>query len=333
MEVITASIIVASNNIEYFKNCLLAILALKEGFDGIFVVPWGIDKDLIIAHCETNPKTQVIQHKSGTSLEENRNAALEYILKYDNHYSYVAFIDDDTILDACWLLEMKKKARSKKSDVAFSSVASPILFMTLEKDDSTIQSCGHVFKDTSPHDLLYKKSIAELETLDVEPQFPCGNSSFVPLEAIERIARYDSVWDKDFEQWQTCFSFGIKLRLVSCRCECNKAARVFHEGKVHRTGEDLKPDDIYKQLRSRILLYLKFFPEATKRDAMIHLEDKLKKWVNNGYPGSKVAGCTLLRIFQESKMAAERYEFNPYWKKMIEKMTKPEVESLLKNSH
>ena len=117
----------------------------------------------------------------------------------------------------------------------------------------------------------------------------------------------EHVWDPKFERWQSCFDFGLKLRLVDVSCRLVRSALVKHEGLVERKKGVLEKSEVKNQLRSRILLYDKFYPVAERNEATEALKKRVyEKWKEVGYPNARnLHGEEMVDTF-ESAIAEEK---------------------------
>ena len=328
------AIIVPSDKILYFQSCIECILNQSEKFDSIFVIPWGHDKDKIINLSKQHGDViTIMNHRENTTLEENRNVVLDHIkYKEPSTYKYISFIDDDSLLDEKWLEHMKRMALQLGSKKSFASTVYPIKMKDhTNRNKEKTQSLGHEIINTSPRDVCFYKNHSSCT--NPTPHFPCGNSAFIPWEAIVQIYTHDpKIWNHEFRQWQTCFAFGIKLRILRYDCELNKDAIVFHEGAIEKKNRELNESDVKGQLRSRFLLYKKYYPKAEYQEAIQVLNEKLETiWKKKGYPSSIVMKDKIESIFNTAKEEADSTSVDEIWKELIEKMPEEERKQILIN--
>lgn len=295
-----AFLVLVSGKADRLQSAMDAINRQSVLFDKVVVIPWGDDKDIIEKIVKSQSiATEIVSRASDNTLEGSRNNALRSIAKEPP--DWVAFIDDDTIIDPSWLCEMKKAADSLGNKFSFASLCRS------SSNPNIVQSAGHILWESRPLDCSYRKPMSAICT-SYSPLCPCGNSAFVPWEAIKKIRDLDeNVWDPRFEQWQTCFDFGLKLRLVGITCRLIRSALVSHEGLIERKKGVLEQRDVMKQLRSRILLYDNFYPVPERTEAIESLKNRLhSKWKNEGYPGAKfLCGEKMVETFN-SALAEEK---------------------------
>jgi hypothetical protein len=120
----------------------------------------------------------------------------------------------------------------------------------------------------------------------------------------------------------------MKLFLIGCLCRHNGTAVARHEGTILKKGE-LGPEEVYGQLRSRILLYRKYLPEHMESIAINNLAKKVATWKKNGrYPCSRVTGTEIEHSFERAKEDANRISVNLYWKEMMSSRPRQQTELL-----
>jgi glycosyltransferase involved in cell wall biosynthesis len=150
-----------------------AVTSQTVGFDKIILVPWGKDSASIERECQSVKNLKIVKPTKGTSLEENRNAAISHLSTVMEDCDYVAFVDDDTILSPNWLEAMKYEAE-QYPNCCFSSTTVPFKFDDPNKKYDHVQSCGHYFESFRPLDLNYNVKISDLGNEAKEMIFPCG---------------------------------------------------------------------------------------------------------------------------------------------------------------
>jgi hypothetical protein len=306
----TAAIIV-SRNLSCFGQATRALTAQTLGFRTLVVVPWGNRRiEIESATGQLDIETRVVGPDHRDTLEGSRNNALDALV--DAPPEWVAFLDDDTTLDPRWLEEMTKAAEASAGDCVFASL------VAFSSNPSVVQSAGHVLDDGRPLDCEYKESIQKVRTFGGRlPLCPCGNSAFVPWRAITKIRAWDEqIWDPRFRQWQTCFDFGLKLRLVGFNCQLVTDALATHAGACV-FKESLNEQQVIGQLRSRVLLYDKFYPEGERHEVTGGLREKVHgKWREEGYPSARwLKGEQLITAFETSvqEEVGLRQDLNGRW--------------------
>ncbi|MCK4814233.1 hypothetical protein KA005_00565 [bacterium] len=320
------AVVLASGKAERFRKALQAVCEQTMPFKRVVVVPWGGESKEVeeIAKCRKIP-TQIVSPSRYATFEENRNNALSVIAT--NPPEWVAFIDDDTIIDRTWAGEMITGSKTFGNKCAFASV------VTSASHPDCIQSAGHVLSAGRPLDCGYRWPLSAKDTL-IDPLCPCANSAFVPWRAIERISKLDeSVWDPRFQRWQTCFDFGLKVRLVDFGCRLVRSAVATHEGAYERKGV-LQKDDVKGQLRSRILLYDKFYPKQERTEAMDLLAKKrvYGRWKEAGYPNARwLRGEEMVATFQAAMEEERKLRegMGDVYLRKIESLDTPSRRSLL----
>jgi hypothetical protein len=308
------AVILASNNIKRFKSWLSNSWCHLKG-TRLMLVPFGPDSDDIITNAPM--EANICIPAEDTTLEGNRNSALKH-LRESKHPEFVAFLDDDTFVDTGWIEALLKASISNPSAAAFSSIVRS--FGTDE-----YQSCGHIFRRSSPYDLCFK------HISNINPICPCGNCAFILWSAFQKIWEVDAnCWDPRFQQWQTCFDFGLKLILTGTNTVLVKNATAQHQGYMtwNDTDKEKKKDTVpLAQLRSRYLLYRKFLPEFLLEKVKMQMSKLEKKWSKNGYPGFKnqLIGPEMSIVMEKSQiLAKELWIANPneVWKNLMTKTSK-----------
>jgi GT2 family glycosyltransferase len=295
-----AVLVLVSGALKMLKSAMEAICRQSMQFNKVVVIPWGDEGTEIKNFVKSQPiNTEIVSRSCENTLEGSRNNALRSIT--NNPPDWVAFIDDDTIIDPSWLYEMMGAGNALGNKFSLASLC------ISASNPNIVQSAGHILFEGRPLDCGYGKPVSAVCT-SYSPLCPCGNSAFVPWEVIEKIRDLDEdVWDPRFKQWQTCFDFGLKLRLVGISCRLVRSALVRHEGVNERKKGVLAKEDVRKQLRSRILLYEKFYPVPERTEAIEVLKKRLhEKWKNTGYPNAKwLRGEEMVETF-ESALAEEK---------------------------
>ncbi len=261
---------------------------------------------------------EVVESKMDVRPETNLNNAIRHLSHQPT--DRVAFLNDDTLLDDHWHESMQQAAQKDGDHVVHASV---VLFKFFP---NFVQSAGHILYNSKPRDHEYRKMISGLADTS-RPLCPCGNSAFVPWNAIEEIqGRHSEVWDPDFIRWQSCFDFGLKLRLCGYDCRLVPSARAIHEGYLDKSlrGQKLKDEDVKIQLRSRIFLYGKFFPVEERGEAMRILETSLDRWARSGYPHAEkdVKGNRIWSIYEWAKTEAKSLlmKTSTDWPELLKRM-------------
>jgi GT2 family glycosyltransferase len=280
---LTSAAIIVSNNPERIEECLQYVAKQTVPFDRIIIIAWSRypqQKQEIVnrATC-TIKNVEIVEPRNDTRLESNRNKAITYLAR--NPTDSVAFLDDDIFLDERWHEAMQRAAKYDGDTVSHATL------VVFKSNRNLVQSAGHILNNTKPLDLGYKKQKVTYLSKTEKPLCPCGNCAFVPWSAIEQIQKIDpEIWDPNFDKWQTCFDFGLKLRLCGYDCHLVPSARAIHEGYLDKSvrGQKLKEKDIKNQLKSRLLLYSKFFSKDERKGAMRILEESVNRWSQNGYP-------------------------------------------------
>jgi GT2 family glycosyltransferase len=286
-------------------------------FNKVVVVPWGNERENIKRIVkEQQITTEVVSSSGDNTLEGSRNNALRAIA--NDPPDWVAFIDDDTIIDPSWLCEMMRTGKALGNKFAFASLVRYV------SKPNIVQSAGHILFEGRPLDCGYGKPTSAICTT-YSPLCPCGNSAFVPWEGIEKISCLDeNVWDPRFEQWQACFDFGLKLRLVDVSCRFVRSALAKHEGLIERQKGVLGKEDVRKQLRSRILLYDKFYPVAERTEVIKVLEKRVyEKWKEAGYPNARsLRGEEMVETFKSALAEEKKLKKmeSDIWVKKMERM-------------
>ncbi len=327
---IKTAVIIVSDNAQRIKDCLEKVKDQTSPFEIIIIVGWGKERTQVFEKARSIIIDIIeIEADKDTTLEANRNKAINYIINEKENIDRVAFIDDDTLIDKDWHKEMIKAAIRDGDKIAHSTL---VKFFS---NQEMIQSAGHIFKNYKPFDVAYKDSTP----INIEPICPCGNSAFVPWNAIMDIKKIDdNVWDPSFDQWMTCFDFGLKLKLCGYNTKIANTASATHEGYLNNlyNGKKLNELQVFKQIRSRFLLYRKFFPENEYNNAILVFKESYQTWINNGHPSFEyhIIGQRLECLINDAKMKAEeiyKLKCNSIWKEKMKKMTKEEKMKILHN--
>ncbi|PNX47921.1 MAG: hypothetical protein BV456_10385 [Thermoplasmata archaeon M8B2D] len=315
---ISSAAIIPSNQSEVIKQCISYLRKQTDKFKIIVIVPWGNEKqrnmvkNVIKASNLSNIDIADLTNDMG--IASSRNAGIRHLQKYCDSVDFIAFLDDDTYIDINWLKYMQEEAFMDNNDTIYSSV------VRCHNNKDVIRSCGHHFDISArPLDHGYDKDIHELKNLSDSnpPFFPCANSAFIPLKAIEAIQVYESdVWDENFPR-MTCFEFGLKLHLLKFKCKLVREARAIHYCK-----ESKDENHVLNELYSRVLLYEKFFSKKEKDKAIRILEKDYVygKWFKEGYSQAKtIKGRDIVNIYKCAKKKVEYIsgEISDIWKKKL----------------
>jgi hypothetical protein len=90
------------------------------------------------------------------------------------------------------------------------------------------------------------------------------------------------------------------MRLLGYDCHLIFSAHALHDGYLDQIlmGHLLEEKDVKNQLRSRLLLYGKFFPEVERKEALQFLERSVDRWERKGYPGTGIKGDRIKPLFE-----------------------------------
>lgn len=300
----SSAAIIPTNSPELIEGCLLSLLKQTVPFKRVIIVPWGQDHDrkkAVINKAKNIIKdVEIVIPEGDERPESNLNLAIRHLSR--DPTDRVAFLNDDVFLDERWHETVQNAAKQDGNKV---SQATLVVF---KSNPNLIQSAGHYLFNARPHDLAYREGFKGL-LMGREPLGPCGNSAFIPWNAIEEILQKEEVWDPNFDHWQSCLDFDLKLRLCGYQCHLVLSARCVHEGYLDRSlnGIKLKEDVVKGQLKSRLLLYGKFYPEEDRKKAITILEGSMKRWVIQGYPHGEpdVKGDRLEILFECARKESE----------------------------
>jgi glycosyltransferase involved in cell wall biosynthesis len=328
--------VVASGDPILLNICLLTLA--RQNLQDTIVLPWG-NKSPEVRKIAERFGAIIIEYREDKdedrTLESHRNVAIRYIKEETGVPDYVLFLDDDTVLSDNWHRQML--ASRDEVEICYATV------VAFSKYQDTIQSAGHCFEwKGRPHDLWYRRKVASIPLLRQDlslfrPLCPCANCALIPWKAIGKIQAKDSnVWDPRFERWQTCFDFGLKLRLLGYGCKLVEASMAYHRGYQERCFEGSLGDEdfVFKQLRSRILLYLKFFPPDEFQEAINSLKETVRnKWAKEGYPcADPKTRSEISRIYARAEREADklfRKNENTMWLDLVKNLEKRTRKSLL----
>jgi hypothetical protein len=100
------------------------------------------------------------------------------------------------------------------------------------------------------------------------------------------------------------------LRLCGCQCRLVPSARAIHEGYLDKSLRryKLKEEEVRIELRSRLLLYNKFFPDQERKQVMDILEESVGFWSQEGYPhaNKQIKGDLLRSSFEWAQVESNR---------------------------
>jgi hypothetical protein len=240
----------------------------------LLLIPWGRNHSEV---ADLAPRSAKVIESNDQTLEGNRNAAIRVIS--EDPSSLIAFVDDDAYLDEAWQSAIEEAANQNSDAGAFASQVRSI-------GTDSIQGRGHVLTDGAPHDRGHNGVNPSASVLT-----PCFNSGVVRWSSLERVLAVDEEpWDPRFRQWQTCFDFGLKLKLTGCESIEARGAGVQHGGYMTWTPERRRADAeraACGQIRSRLLLYDKFFDGDVKQALDQAFDERVARWRVSGYPGFK----------------------------------------------
>lgn len=257
----------------------------------IVLVPWSVhDKTIRLLAPQS---IEICEPSQDTTLEANRNAALNYL--QSDKPALVAFLDEDTFINPSWVDAMISAADTNQDIDAFASVV-------FTEGWNEMQGQGHVFVRGAPRDRGYRGKDLKRPIL-----CPCGNSAVVRWKALQRIWEVDNqAWDPLFNQDQTCFDFGLKLVLTGARTMVVPGAVAQHRGYLFSKGAAWQRkhgcSKVEQQLTARYLLYKKFLTEELEKAALAALNSRLGDWQERGYPGFQecVKGNKVNRINEKA---------------------------------
>ena len=301
---LTSAAIIISNNPVQIDNCLSHVANQTVPFSRILVVAWGqenLKQQVIQKAVSVISNAEIIDPDNDTRLENNRNKAISHLIEKPT--DRVAFLDDDTLIENNWLEVMRCAAMQDGDKISHATV------VKFNSQPFCIQSAGHCLDNASPLDLAYGKCINF--PITAIPLCPCGNSAYIPWRALVDIHDRDQeIWDPDFDQWVTCFDFGLKLQLCGYGCKLVPSAFATHQGYLDKSirNQKLCKNKVMKQLRSRLLLYFKFYPSPDRESATDQLNKSLDRWRINGYPHAEaeIKGEKLVELFCSARIGAKK---------------------------
>jgi len=321
----SVAVVVASGNKQVFGEWLRRAVP-NLGNASLFLVPWGGDAaDIQSLAARASPKRiEIIPSSQIPTFEGNRNEALRHLKSCPPEF--VAFLDDDAFPEEAWLGNMLEAG---DADCGVGAFCSRVLTDGTPGNPQDMQSEGHYLLHGSPRDRGFRGG-----QLQPDPLCPCGNSAFVRWSAIAKIEELDpDVWDPRFRRWQTCFDFGLKLVLTRTLVKAVPAALLRHRGYMTWTEErkaKKASQAVLGQLRSRFLLYEKFFPRSLAQKARDALSGKYPKWREQGYPDfEKWIKGDLVEQFvkQACEEAASAIGEERLWRDLMDK--RPDAPALL----
>jgi len=327
----STAILVPSNSPERIERCFQCLSVQTVPFDRVVLVVWGESshqKQEVVTRARGAIKNfEVVGSGSDIRPETNLNLGLAHLSYFPP--GYVAIINDDTFLHERWNETVQEAAQCHGTNMAYATV------VFFQNCPGLVQSAGHILKDARPHDQQYKVAIEQLSNRS-KPLCPCGNAAFVPWELIEKIWEKDGeVWDAKFERWQSCFDFGLKMWLCGFGCSLIPSAQALHNGYLDNilAGRRITDEDVKKQLRSRLLLYSKFYPLEERSQAMGLLRASVERWAQRGYPGAAddIKGDRIRSIYDIAKNEFLRLRemVNPVWLDLMGRLDGQTRRSLL----
>ena len=279
-------------------------------FKKIVVVAWGTEISAIAKETSHFSLAEITEGGTIGNVSTHRNIGLERIRSMNP--DYVAFVDDDTFLNDTWHEYAMQTAIHTVKTCSIGGV------ITFASNWTKVQSCGHLFSNYRPLDISYGVAQDEI-VLPTPPESvssetftcPCANSAFVPWTALECIHEIDGCyWDEKFSR-MTCFEFGFKMHRLGYGYVLAPGALATHNGYLHR--KNLRKEDIYDQIFSRIMLYRKFLADAECVRALADLGQRVIRWATNGYPHSPLSGEEIVHIHETALNTAGQHQFNKVW--------------------
>ncbi len=178
-------VILNYNGKDYIENCLSSVLAAKySNFEVILVDNASTDDSIAIAQnmFGKDPRINIVKNKRNFGFSGGNNIGFEKCKG-----EYVAFLNNDTIVDSNWLSYL---VDALENDETIGLAQSMILMI----DGERIQTAGWLFSDY----LVLKHAIAENKkgSLSFQPVFEVpvasGASMIVRRDLISKIGLFDS---------------------------------------------------------------------------------------------------------------------------------------------
>ena len=213
-------IIVNWNGKKYLKDCLDAVFNQKyENFE-VILVDNGSEDDSVEFVIKNYPETKIIKLKENTGYARGNNYGIEEALK-DKNNSYIVLLNNDTIIDKNWLIELIKTA---ESDEKIGMAGSKALFK-----DGKVQTIGlslekniHGYKEGGIS-IGYNEDGSRFNK-EIEIFTPSGVSALYKREVIEKIG----LFDENYFCYAEDLDLGIRARLVGYKCIYNPKSKLIH---------------------------------------------------------------------------------------------------------
>lgn len=254
-----AVIIVNWNGLHFLKDCLTALFAQSyKDFDVYFVDNGSEDRSVAFVR-EHFPQVKIVPLAENTGFAKGNNEGIRIALQ-DPLVRYIVCLNNDTIVDSCWLDELIKTAVSSAN---IGGVSSKAYF----DDAITIQNAGLEFSKTLQMSrpggvsLGYGYTDADREDLsnDIEVFAPGGVAALYRRDVVEKLLNRDGeFFDEDFFAYVEDYDVGFRIRKLGYTCVLSARATLIH---LHsKTGGVASPFKAYYIERNIILTAIKNLP-------------------------------------------------------------------------
>lgn len=240
-------IIVNFNGRKYLNSCLDSLKTQNyTNFEVILVDNGSIDGSVLFAREKINlfRDVKVIQNKSNLGFSEGNNIGI-----LNSRGIYIATLNNDTVVDKEWLLELVKVAE-KDSDIGM--LASKII---LTRKDNLIDSVGvNIYPDgMSKQRGHLELDVGQYDRVD-EVLLPSACAALYRRKMLDEIG----LFDEDFFAYCEDTDLGLRGRIAGWKAVFVPTAIVYHH--YSGTGGRHSPLKAYLVERNHFWVAIKNFP-------------------------------------------------------------------------
>lgn len=239
-----AVVIVTYNRIKLLKECVSMVYSQSESFCKVCIVN-NCSTDGTKEYLDSLNYSNLIIYNSGDNLGGAWGFYKGLKLLKDTIYNYVLMIDDDAILEANFLSELKKGMKQYPKYKSYSCVVKLI--------DSTID-LGHRMNITN--ELTAKMTPCKLE-LYKDKVFECDTASFCGLSVSKEVVSKIGLPEKKYFIWFDDVEYSLRIRNHTKILNINDAII------IHKTNDSFSNKNVswktYYGMRNYISLIKKHF--------------------------------------------------------------------------
>lgn len=239
-------IILNHNGKRFLENCLPSVLQTKyDNFEVIVVDNASIDGSLeLLKFFSSHHRIQVIENKVNTGYAGGNNKGIS-LARGD----YVVFLNNDTVVESEWLLELVK---TMESDISIGAAQSKLLLL----DSPGYLDCAgnflNLYGDTFARG-LGEEDVDKYKSGDI---FSCKGASMIVRRCVlDEIGIFDSDYFAYYEDTDLCW----RMQLAGYNIVFVPSSVVHHKGSgsIPTVGPSSVFFRIYLMKRNRIALLLK----------------------------------------------------------------------------